>query len=285
MADLSYTTVQYRGLTFGRPNQRRLRRGDGLTGWDELPPSSTNKAPRFGLHGNTPSSVRFDGRTVTMAGFVEAATNRDDLVAEFTRIMTPPVDPADTDELTITVAGRSLTADAQLLQASTVMGPLWGSGWFEYKAQWWCPDHRRFGGWNTITAPITAPVTGLVWPVTFPITFPANPPSGSATLYNEGTAPAPAIYTITGPIQQPGVSLEPAGKRVVFDLNLADGQQLVIDTATPGGLLDGQWYTANASSDLTCELEVPAGTSTVQALGQFLSGSPSFVAAFRSAYW
>jgi hypothetical protein len=184
------------------------------------------------------------------------------------------------------MAGMTLTAFVQLTDASIDMTDNWGSGWFEFKAKWEAPDPRRFQeNWSTVTLPITPPSGGLTFPITFPITFPAQPPQGAAAVYNPGTAPAPAIYELNGPIQRPGVAVVPAGRRLQYDFNLTTDQRLRIDTSAPGAELDGGRVSATANSDLTVELEIPPGEFTVQALGAFTTGTPTLTVTYLPAYW
>lgn len=284
MADLAYTNVTFRGMTFGRGTVWKLNRGTGLIGWEELPPANVEKSPRFGGHGNGVTTVRFDGRTVMMSGFVEAADTRDAMVALFRSTMVPPTDPTETETLSVSVAGVTLYADAQLVGAGIDIGSMWGSGWIPFKAQWWCPDHRRFAGWQSVDVGFQGATGGITPPLTPPLTFPAAPPSGAALVNNTGPMPAPVVVTLIGPISNyPGVQVGTTGKLMRFPVTLAAGQTLVIDS---GGFatMDGSFISPTSSSALTSELEAPTGATTYQALGDPQAGSPRMVVAFRPAY-
>jgi hypothetical protein len=284
MPDLTYTNVTYRGMTFGRGTVWKLNRGNGLVGWEELSAADVEKRPRFGGHGNAPGTVRFDGRTVIMSGYVEAAQDRDALVAQFRQAMVPGVDPTATDTLTVSVAGATLYADVQLVAAAIDLGGMWGSGWFPFKAQWWAPDHRRFAGWQSVDVGFQGATGGITPPLTPPLTFPAAPPSGAALVNNTGPMPAPVVITLIGPISNyPGVQVGTTGKLMRFPVTLAAGQTLVIDS---GGYatMDGSFISPTSSSALTSELEAPTGATTYQALGDPQAGSPRMVVAFRPAY-
>lgn len=284
MPDLSYTTLTFRGLSFGRGTVRKLRRGTGLSGWEELPPADLIKSPRFGLHGAVPAAVRFDGRTITMAGYVEAADDRDALVAELRAALTPPQDPTATETLTVSVAGATLTADVQLLAGGVAIGDLWGSGWFDFKAQWWAPDHRRFGPRQTQTASFEGATTGITPPLTPPLVFPANPTSGQVTVFNPGTAPAPVQFQLGGQIiGQPGVQAS-TGKYVRFAANIDPGVVLAFDTGG-GSTLDGQFLTPTGGSALMVEMEAPPGTTTYQAIGDPQGVGPWLTVSSLPAYW
>lgn len=284
MADLSYTNVTFRGMTFGRGTVWKLNRGGGLIGWEELPGTDIEKRPRFGGHGNAPGTVRYDGRTVIMAGFVEAAADRDTQVATFRRLMVPPTDPTATETLTVSVAGVQLDADAQLVAAAVDIGPLWGSGWIPFKAQWWCPDHRRFAGWQTVDVGFAGASGGITPPLTPPLTFPAVPPSGAAQVNNTGPMPAPVVITLIGPISNlPGVQVGLTGKVVRFPVTLAAGQALTIDS-NGYATLDGSYISPTSSSATLSELEAPPGQTTYQALGDPQAGSPRLLVAYRPAF-
>jgi hypothetical protein len=280
---LSETSVSWRALTFG--DAGTPYKLASIAGWDELPAFDTDTVPLPGWYGTKVAPIRFAPRTVTLAGFTFDRVARDALQITLRAGTAPLQDSLVTEPLTISEAGMTLSADARIVRVSNDKEG-WSLGRFGWAAQWLCSDPVRYGPSQTSTAVIALPVDGIVYPITYPVTYPANPPSGSVTVNNQGTASAAAVYRLVGPLTQPGIANVDTGKRVEYNLTLAVGDELVIDTAQQAAFLNGEYRTQTATSDLTSDLEIPAGKSTLQALGDVgAGGAPLISVTFRPAYW
>jgi hypothetical protein len=256
-----------------------------IAGWDELPAFETDTIPVRSGRGAMVAPVRFGARTVTLTGFTFDRVARDSLVAALRAGTAPLRDSLVTEPLTVSEAGLTLSADARIVRV-TASKEGWSLGRFGWVADWLCSDPLRYGQSMTVSAVIALPVTGMVYPVTYPVTYPANPPSGSVTVYNQGTASAAAVYRLVGPLIMPGVANVDTGKRVEYNLTLAVGDELVIDTVQAAAFLNGEYRTPTATSNLTSDLEIPAGRSTLQALGDVgAGGAPLIAVTFRQSYW
>jgi hypothetical protein len=288
MADLAYTTATWRGLALGRGGPYLFKPG-GLLGWLSLPPARKVTAPRSGGHGNAKTGVWMGGRTVTMAGFVEATANRDSVVRTFRGTMIPNRDPYDTEELQISMAGLTTSAFGQLVAADIEPAEMWGSGGFTWKAQWEFDDPFRYGPERTANAQLAgAGVIGLTLPDTLPDAFPAKSVGVGFVVNNPGHAPAKAVYTLTGQWTNPGILLTATGqpqRQVTWPVALALGEYLTVDTDDGNAYLVGSPRAPKAGSDLIGDLALQPGDNTIQYLGDPGSTGASITAVFRDTYW
>ena len=280
---LSATSASWRSVTFG--GAETPYKLSGIEGWDELPAFDTDTIPVRSGRGAMVAPIRFGARTVKLTGFTFDRVDRDSLVLALRAGTAPLQDSLVTEPLTISEAGMTLSADARIVRV-TASKEGWSLGRFGWAADWLCSDPLRYGPSTMYTAVIALPVAGKVYPVTYPFTYPANPPSGSVTVFNSGTASAAAVYRLVGPLISPGVANVDTGKQVNFDFNLAIGDELVIDTVEGAAFLNGEYRTPTAVSNLTSDLVIPPGRSTLQALGDVGSGgAPLIAVTFRQSYW
>jgi hypothetical protein len=276
--------LQWRSILLGT-----IMAGDyfvkSIDGWEELPPFSSDSVPNAGRHGSLAAPIHFGDRTVTVAGWCRDVVSRNHLLRGLRANTSPLADTTATGWLTVTDAGLTLSAKARVVRAGMADRDGWALGRFGWSVQWLCTDPLRYGSEQTFFSPVSLPVSGLTYPVTYPVTYPANPVSGQVTLYNEGDATAPAVFTLQGPLATPGVINVSTSARQEFALSLDVGDQLVIDTAVGGAFLNGEFRSPTAASDLCVDLEVPSGSSTFQALGTPTGSGASLSVSFRPAYW
>lgn len=120
---------------------------------------------------------------------------------------------------------------------------------------------------STVSATLGAPGGGITPPLTPPLALPARPGAGTSVVYNRGSWPTPPVLTITGPISQPGVTSN--DWVLVYDLDLADGQTLTIDTAAGAATLgDSAYRSPVPGSSITSDCTIPPGVATLRLLGQ-----------------
>lgn len=288
---LSQSSVSWRGLTFAGPSQAGSYQLRDITGWEEWPAYSTQKVAVGSGHGNLVAPIRFDERVVTVTGWCISATARDALLVAFQSGLALGSDTTVTESLTVTHAGRTLSADARPVHLDTKPEAGWANGRFGWIAQWLCSDPLRYGPSVTQQSFLALPGTGLALPTTLPAAIPDNPVGGLFSVTNDGTADAPASFVLTGPLDQPGVLLNGGTawqKLVQYGFSLPDGSSLVINTSDGGaGFVNGAYRSPMAGSNLTSDLVIRPGVNTVQALGVASTGSPgsSISVTFRPAYW
>jgi hypothetical protein len=124
------------------------------------------------------------------------------------------------------------------------------------------------------------------------LTLPARPKSGVADLFNPGDRLTPAVFELWGPQTSPiGVEQVTTGRRLVYDVTLADGvgvnppDSLIIDTRTGIALLNGDSARSPLpGSSVTRTVGLLPGANQVRAIGTTPGGgSPRLVVRFRPA--
>lgn len=277
------TSLSWRGLTVGAGSRYRMRT---LEGWEDRPTARYDKQNRTRGHGSHRSHVWSDERTVTVEGWCWTATDRDALLMGL-QAVSAYSDTDDTEPLVVTAAGRTLTAGAQLLEARpALLRGEWGVGRFGWLLQWRCPDPLRYGPPRTVPTGLPTSGGGLVYPLTYPLDYGALGDTGQLQLTNAGTAPAPILFTVRGPLPQ-GWELSAAGQRLTYPVPVPAGQVLAIDTAEGTVLVEG---TASRRANLTAAdwLTVPAQSSlTVQltSLGGAYDPAAQATATVQDTYW
>lgn len=259
-----------------------------ISGWDDPPDAQVTDQAVPGRHGARKGRLTRRARTVTLEGTSLSRSARDDLFNQLVDAMAAGFGDGDNSSpLVGSVAGRTLTADAQLQRfAPKVEQSAWAQGVFGWAIQWRCPDPMRYGAPTTIQMPIRVQELGITFPVTGSWAFPVDPAGGQARANNAGNALADAVYTLRGPLAGPGVALIEPGKRVRVDFDLGADDELVIDTAAGLITLNGQYRASSVDSALLDEMRLPPSTTTtVQALGTPQAGSPFLSVSTCPTYW
>lgn len=277
------TSVLWRDLTMstGQASRFRIR---SLEGWEELPPARYDKHPRARAHGAHSSEVWADERLVTVEGYCWSSTERDQLLLELRAATT--FDGGE-EPLAITVAGRTLTAQAQLLLARPMLlRGEWGVGRFGWIVQWRCPDPVRYGPESGDDTGLPTSGGGLAYPTAYALSYGALGVTGQITLHNDGTADAGILATVTGPLLM-GWEVSAAGKRLRYETAVPAGQVLDVDTDAGTVLAEG---TADRTAELTVAdwLLVPAGgelTLQFVSLGGAYDPAARFDARVKPTNW
>lgn len=289
MADLTGATVAWRGTTFHGVRTPDEYDFETLEGWESRD-SRRESHDRPSGHGAMGSAPLASGRTVRMSGLCRTPAERDAMLAELDGLFafTDPEAPAE--ELTVTLAGRTLSVPAWVTRYEAPL-ELWGAGLFRWRVEFQSDKHLRFGPPASSSAEPPARVGGLVWPL-FPdgvMDWGTSSPSSLATVTNPGTAPAPVQIEVLGPIDVAGFEVvdQGSGAGLVFEGAVAAGSRLLLDGATGNVLLDGLYDRGDV---LTSRFwpTVPAGGSvslTFRLRGSVLGGAPSMTATVRPAYW
>jgi hypothetical protein len=166
----------------------------------------------------------------------------------------------------------------------------------------------------TGTAPATA---GRVQPVvTFPAALPAAVPVGTSSLristtagvlswpldfgtpgstgrlsvVNVGTADTHPVITFQGPVAMPSLTNTATGDVLEYDLPLAEGDALVVDTLAGTVTLNGtasRLYTATSRSVPERTFVIPPGTTSLlfRAAPGSTNPAASVAVRYRAAYW
>jgi hypothetical protein len=281
------TSLSWRGLLLAT-GQTATYRILTLEGWEELPPARYDKTPRSNAHGAHRSKVWADERIVTVTGFCWSAADRDQLLADMQAGLVFGSGD-DGEPLTVTAAGRTLTATAQLLTARHMLiKGEWGIGRFGWAVQWRCPDPLRYGPTHSLSTSLPQPGGGLDYNLykTGMLDYGTPGDTGRITLDNPGTADAPIRFAVLGP-HDVGFELSAEGRRLTYGAPVPAGQALDIDTADGTVLVEG---TSSRRSNLIVAdwLYVPAQDSlTVQYTSLGATADPAAVvtATWQETSW
>jgi hypothetical protein len=239
MPDLSKTSLTWNDLTIGAGTPYRMLT---LEGWEELPASRYDKQTRTNAHGAHPTPVYSDERIVGVEGYCWTGDDRDQLLADLRAYVTFDDDPdEDTEPLAVTVAGKTLTAGAQLIAAvPKLTRGEWGVGKFGWLLQWRCPDPRRYGAPQTASTGLPTAGGGLAYPLAYPLDYGPVGVTGRITLTNPGSAAAPILLAVTGG-HDVGfeVSAVETGQRLTYPVPVPAGQVIELDTADGSVLVEG----------------------------------------------
>src|SRR6478752_5635463 len=160
---LTATSVTWNGLSIAGPSaggQYQLR---DIVGWDTTPNVSFASVAIAGGRGAAVTPGQMDPRTVTVTGWCFNAAARDSLLATFWSNAAPSVGDLTTDSLTVTHAGLTLSADAQLQKADASPEPGWAAGRFGFTLQWRCPDPMRYAPASTSVVAVKVPTLGITF--------------------------------------------------------------------------------------------------------------------------
>jgi hypothetical protein len=278
MTDLSKTSITWRDLTVGAGTPYRMLT---LEGWEELPGARYEQQPRTNAHGAHPSPVYSDERIVNATGWCWTSDQRDQLLADFRARFTFE---DDTEPLTITAAGKTLTAGGQVIAAQpSLLRGQWGVGRFGWLLKWRCPDPLRYGAPVTVSTGLPSAGGGLAYPLAYPLDYGATGATGRLTLANSGTAPAPIVFAVTGSLDQ-GFEISAAGQRLTYPVPVPAGQVIELDTAAGtvlvegtasrrGNLSNADWMTVPKGGELTVQFTSLGAFDPAALLAATVSGT------------
>lgn len=256
-----YGHVQYGRVLFGAGSSAGVRQ---LIGWRDLPDADVADTPRPQAHGTYPGDVLGDSLTVTLVyqvtGTPEAKAQAVDAIEQHT--------PLDGVERMLAVDDDGLGGWFRMARVVARQVPQdrgYRHGPVECSVQFVCADPRRYRMTErtaTINLP-SATVDGLDYPLVYPLEY--GTASSTATMAsNDGGAYAPLVVAFTGPLTNP--QLSSPDWRLGFDLTLATGEQLVVDTAEGTALLAGtadRMHTIRPTSDPLELCTIPPGGTTL----------------------
>jgi len=113
---------------------------------------------------------------------------------------------------------------------------------------------------------------GRTYPRTYPRTYGSVSTGGTITANNAGTFSTPVVFTLTGPATNPTIENVTQGKSLEFNIVLASGETLVIDTDSRTVLLNGtasrysalmassEWFDLDPGDN---QIDYRAATSTI----------------------
>lgn len=91
----------------------------------------------------------------------------------------------------------------------------------------------------TTAMSLSSETGGRTYDRSYDLTYGTSSTDGSYLLMNVGNEAANYVATFTGPLTKPRLTLQDTGEFLEFDITLAAGQQLVVDTKSRTALLGG----------------------------------------------
>jgi hypothetical protein len=240
------TIVEWEGLQIVGRRSAGPHRIASLVGWDERPEGRAQRMQRPNGHGEFVGPIWSTGRMVIVSGLFHDPARRDELLLDLDATLVYAPDGVAVRDLTITRAGRTLTARAQLAGFRPTEDN-WGAGRFGWAAQWVCADPFRYGEPITASTGLPGETGGLEFDLFTDGTTDVGyldfgPPgaSGRVGLANPGTAEARPALMVTGSLPAGFELIETiAGSRLRYEGPVGPGQTLTLDSATGRVRLDG----------------------------------------------
>lgn len=267
--------LQFGPMLLGSGTAARWRT---LVGWRDLPEAQTGDSPRPQAHGDYPGSV-FGGALLVTFTFLLRGTpaeKQTDLATleRWTQLSAVEqwlaVDDGDGVWMRrARVIARSIPQDKHFTHA-----PL------ECSVQFLCADPRRYAYDETTGQAVLASGSGgLVYPLVYPLTY-GTQSTGALVVNNTGSTDAPLVAVFSGPLTDPQIVC--GDWTLAFDIDLAAGESLVVDTGAGTALLNGtadRIATITALSDPLDVCVFPPGSSTLTLTA--VSGSGSVQITYR----
>lgn len=154
-----------------------------------------------------------------------------------------------------------------------------------FSAPLWAGDPRAYS-----TASITrvtlfpAAVGGMTWPATWPAAWSATVNSGTLTLLNAGNRVAWPVYRIDGPVQNPAIVNAETGDAMRFDITLAAGEWLTVDTRSHQVLANGDPAASRRSTFYGTWWGLQPGNTTARFMGDSAGTGAQLTATYRDTW-
>ncbi|MER5208595.1 phage tail protein [Streptomyces sp. NPDC002825] len=242
--------IQWAGLLIGPGTPFNVDRS-GLQGWEDLPEYDSSDADRPTSHGAWPGSRyakprKISGTVVLMPEYSGAAGA--------IRALRQSLALLDEERwLTVRLHGELLAVRARIAQRVVPADQGFATqASSKMSIQWLASDPRRYGV-NEQSASTTPPQpeSGLTWPLSWPLNWGQAKSTGDAVAENTGSAATHPVIVFRGPCSMPTVTERVSKRRLRYAIDLAAGDELVVDTANGTVMLNNtasRRHTAMADS-------------------------------------
>ncbi|MFC9591731.1 phage distal tail protein [Streptomyces sp. NPDC056944] len=242
--------IQWAGLLIGPGTPFNVDRS-GLQGWEDLPEYDSSDADRPTSHGAWPGSRYAKPRKIS--GTIVLMPEYDGAV-EAIRALRQSLALLDEERwLTVRLHGELLAVRARIAQRVVPADQGFATqGSSKMSIQWLASDPRRYTV-NEQSASTTPPQpeTGLTWPLVWPLNWGQAKSTGDAVAENTGSAATHPVIVFRGPCSMPTVTERVSKRRLRYAIDLAAGDELVVDTANGTVMLNNtasRRHTAMADS-------------------------------------
>ncbi|MET9468484.1 hypothetical protein ABZY44_27595 [Streptomyces sp. NPDC006544] len=280
--------VQYGDLLLGPGTPYRWR---SISGWEELPALDDGSVPRSDAPGAFPGTLLAQARTIGLDGLIVRAP-RERIGAVVGALNAGTVPRTDEIPLVAWLDDRGpLLAYARATRRIVPAGIGYRLGTITGGAvQFTATDPLRYEPIErTVAASLPTPEPGLSWPLVWPLNFGTPGSSGALVAANVGDAPTHPIIEFRGPVTVPALTNIDTGDVLEYDIPLAAGDVLTVDTRAGTVVLNGtasRLYTVTSRSVPEQTFTLAPGLTNLS----FRAGPESGPAAtatvrYRSAYW
>lgn len=282
--------VQFGDLLLG---PRTTYGWESLTGWEETPAYDSGSVNRSDAHGAYPGRLLAEPRTITLDGVV--IRTEPGRMSTAVRTLSAATALRDDEQPLVIKLDDSppLLSWARCIRRAVPVGTggyaigvaIGGAMQFE------ASDPRRYDLIERV-APGRLPSSepGLGWPLGWPLAFGEPGSTGALSVSNLGDADTHPTVEFRGPVERPSLTNIETGDTLEYDLPLAAGDVLAVDTRAGTVTLNStasRLYTATARSVPEQTWTLPPGTSTLAFRAAPGSTDPtaSVAVRYRSAYW
>ncbi|MFJ3900437.1 phage distal tail protein [Streptomyces sp. NPDC090025] len=222
--------IQWAGLLIGPGTPFAVDRS-GLQGWEDLPEYDSSDADRPTSHGAWPGARYAKPRKVGGSIVLMPEFNG---VPEAMRALRQSLALLDEERwLTVRLHGELLAVRARIAQRVIPADQGFATqGSSKMSVQWLTSDPRRYAvNEQTATTTPPQPESGLSWPLVWPLNWGEAKSTGDAVVDNVGSAPTHPVIVFRGPCSMPTVTDRVSKRRLRYAIDLAAGDELVVDTA------------------------------------------------------
>lgn len=270
----------FSSLSFGAETSIEVVAVEGL----DMPELRTSDSERSGDHGYFQGHDLLAGRTVEFAIEIagDDAVDRELLVDSVKTAMVPVATESPLVFRVEGAEGRMIYCRPRRAAFSTDLA--YSMNLVTARLQFFATDPRIYDETQSSgsTALATAP-GGMTFPATFPISFGIVGTGGYIEAINSGFFPTRPVAIITGPVANPIIENQTAGKTLSFNITLPAGETLTVDLDAHSVLLNG---TASRRSSLVAGSkwwELEPGTSIVRFQANTYDPAASLALSWRSA--
>ena len=245
--------VEFRDLLLGGDTDFSLVQVEGLVDIPDLRTGDQALLRRHGLH---PGDDFLGARTVTLTFEVygdteaELSTNMDALQGAFR--------PGLSEEPLVfqlpgVAEGNKAQVYARCRRRQSVIDRDWYYRLPLVVVEMVATDPRVYANTeDSVSADLPSGGAGLTFNATFSLSFGGAISGGALNVTNDGTFPTPVAIKVEGPVTNPRITNTTLDKKLELDLVVADGDYVILDSATRTILLNG---TASRYSSLTDDSE------------------------------
>jgi len=260
--------VQFKGLDLGDGSDYIVT---GLDGWEDRPEITNGSAPRPHSLGSWVGGLGSQKRVITLDLLIPGLLS-DDNQTTIPKARLRQVAGLDETESPLLIGlDYGTTPEIANVRVTAFSMPMVkGYGRLQTASvEFTATDPRKYsnGVYTATTGLPTAPRRQA-----YPLIYgeytqaPTGAQRGEATMENLGNAASPAIFRITGPSQEPVITVTGESgkqKRTTFHTPLGAGEVLEVSTADNTVTLNGALRNGQTTGALVTHLEIPPGKSTV----------------------